>query len=46
MYGIGILQGLGVTLKNLVRRPFTTQYPEQKVPQHPRFRGQEFTWFE
>ena len=46
MYGIGILQGMGVTLKNLVRRPFTTQYPEKKVPQHPRFRGQEFTWFE
>ena len=46
MYGIGILRGLGVTLRNLVRRPFTIQYPEARVPQHPRFRGQEFTWYE
>ena len=46
MYGAGMLRGLGVTLKNLLRRPFTVQYPEQKNEQHPRFRGQEFTWYE
>ena len=46
MYGEGILRGLGVTLRNLVRRPFTIQYPEARIPQHPRFRGQEFTWYE
>ncbi|MXW29357.1 MAG: NADH-quinone oxidoreductase subunit I [Chloroflexi bacterium] len=46
MYGEGILRGLGVTLRNLVRRPFTVQYPEARIPQHPRFRGQEFTWYE
>ncbi len=46
MYGAGMLRGLSVTLKNLLRRPFTVQYPEQKIEQHPRFRGQEFTWYE
>lgn len=46
MYGLGILRGMGVTLRNLVRRPFTIEYPEKKIPQHSRFRGQEFTWYE
>ena len=46
MYGIGIIKGLGVTLRNLVRPPFTIQYPEKKIPQHSRFRGQEFSWYE
>ena len=46
MYGVGILKGLGVTLRNLLRTPFTIQYPEKKIPQHSRFRGQEFSWYE
>ena len=46
MYGIGIIKGLGVTLRNLVRTPFTIQYPEKKIPQHSRFRGQEFRWYD
>ena len=46
MYGIGILNGLLVTMKNFIRRPFTFQYPEQRIAQHPRFRGQEFGWYE
>ena len=87
MYGLGMLKGLTVTLKNLVtpsRRNFTVQYPNRKIgllglakehdtnplsfavknpkeaakaliglaevevrlPQHPRFRGEEFTWYE
>ncbi|MBI2936052.1 MAG: NADH-quinone oxidoreductase subunit I [Chloroflexi bacterium] len=45
-YGLGLLQGLVVTLRNLGRKPFTVQYPEERLPQHPRFRGQEFTWYE
>ena len=87
MYGIGIVKGLGITLKNLVlpSRMFTVhQYPDRRVgifglakrsgtnpvsyvlknpkqaaralvglatvpdrqPLHPRFRGEEFTWYE
>ncbi len=46
MYGAGMLRGMAVTLRNLLRRPFTVQYPEQRNKQHPRFRGQEFTWYE
>ena len=45
MYGLGIIQGLLVTLKNAKRRPFTTQYPEERLEQSSRFRGQEFTWY-
>ena len=46
MYGLGLAKGLAVTMKNLVRRPFTVQYPEERLPQHSRFRGEEFTWYE
>ncbi|MCI0816558.1 MAG: NADH-quinone oxidoreductase subunit I [Chloroflexi bacterium] len=46
MYGLGVLKGFGVTLKNFVRKPFTVQYPEERSVQHPRFRGQEFVWYE
>ncbi len=46
MYGFGIAKGFGVTLRNFFRRPTTIQYPEQRVAQHPRFRGEEFTWYE
>ena len=46
MYGIGIAKGLMVTLTNLFRKPFTVQYPEEAVPQSPRFRGEEFVWYE
>ncbi|MBI2856342.1 MAG: NADH-quinone oxidoreductase subunit I, partial [Chloroflexi bacterium] len=46
MYGLGIAAGLLVTLKNLVRKPFTIQYPEESVPRAPRFRGEEFVWYE
>jgi len=34
-----LLQGLRVTLKNLFARKVTVQYPEEKTPQSPRFRG-------
>jgi NADH-quinone oxidoreductase subunit I len=31
--------GLGTTLKSMFERPVTVQYPEQKRPVRPRFRG-------
>ena len=34
-----LLKGLRVTLRNLFVRKFTIQYPEEKTPQSPRFRG-------
>ena len=46
MYGLGIAKGLLVTLRNLTKKPFTIQYPEEAVPQAPRFRGEEFVWYE
>jgi len=87
MYGIGLVKGLGVTMKNMVlpSRQFTVhQYPDRKIGlfglaklsgrnpisfavrqpgaalkatlglvsvpdrqyQHPRFRGEEFSWYE
>ena len=46
MYGLGLAKGLAVTMKNLFRRPFTIQYPEERVRQHARFRGEEFAWYE
>jgi NADH-quinone oxidoreductase subunit I len=46
MYGVGMAKGFAVTLRNLFRKPFTVQYPEQRLLQHSRFRGQEFTWYE
>ncbi len=32
-------QGLGVTFRNFFRKDVTVQYPEEKTPQSPRFRG-------
>ena len=46
MYCMGMAKGLMVTLKNLTKRPFTVQYPEERLKQHPRFRGEEFAWYE
>ncbi|MEN9794219.1 MAG: hypothetical protein RJA17_759 [Pseudomonadota bacterium] len=34
-----MLAGMGVTLKNLFSRKITVQYPEEKTPMSPRFRG-------
>jgi NADH-quinone oxidoreductase subunit I len=34
-----LLAGLRVTLRNLFVRKVTIQYPEEKTPQSPRFRG-------
>lgn len=34
-----LLKGLNLTRKKLVSRKVTVQYPEEKTPQSPRFRG-------
>ncbi len=46
MYGLGVLKGLLVTMRVFFRKPFTVRYPEQRLIQHPRFRGEEFVWYE
>jgi NADH-quinone oxidoreductase subunit I len=45
-YGIGILKGMMVTMANFLRKPSTVQYPETRLKQHPRFRGEDFVWYE
>lgn len=45
-YGLGMAKGFLVTLKNFFRPPVTVQYPEERAPQHPRFRGENFVWYE
>jgi NADH-quinone oxidoreductase subunit I len=34
-----LVKGLAVTGRNLFARKVTVQYPEEKTPQSPRFRG-------
>ena len=34
-----LMRGLRVTLKNLFKKKVTVQYPEEKTPKSPRFRG-------
>ena len=46
MYGLAMAKGMLVTLRNFAKKPFTVQYPEERVKQHPRFRGEEFVWYE
>ena len=36
---VELLRGLSVTGKHLFRRKITIQYPEEKTPKSPRFRG-------
>ena len=43
-YGIGIAKGLWVTIRHLLRRPVTTQYPEQRLVTSRRIRGNELVW--
>jgi len=45
-YGIGIARGLSVTIRHLLRRPITTQYPEQRLNISRRSRGNELIWDE
>jgi NADH-quinone oxidoreductase chain I len=43
-YGIGIIKGLSVTIRHLLRIPITTQYPEQRLNPSRRTRGNELIW--
>jgi len=36
---VELLKGLNLTFRNLFARKITIQYPEEKTPQSPRFRG-------
>ena len=43
-YGIGIIKGLSVTIRHLLRHPTVSQYPEQCLNVSRRFRGNELIW--
>jgi formate hydrogenlyase subunit 6/NADH:ubiquinone oxidoreductase subunit I len=43
-YGLGMIKGMGVTLKNLFRASPTTQYPEHRLNVSRRIRGTELVW--
>jgi NAD(P)H-quinone oxidoreductase subunit I len=43
-FGIGIAKGLTVTIRHLLRRPVTVQYPEQRLNPSRRMRGNELVW--
>lgn len=43
-YGLGIAKGLSVTLKNFIKHPITTQYPEERLVVSRRIRGTELIW--
>ena len=43
-YGKGLAQGMAITLKNMVRHPITTKYPEQRLTPSKRTRGNELVW--
>jgi formate hydrogenlyase subunit 6/NADH:ubiquinone oxidoreductase subunit I len=43
-YGIGIIKGLSVTIKHLLRHPTVSQYPEQRLNTSRRIRGNELVW--
>ena len=45
-YGKGLVKGLRVTIKHLLRHPVTTQYPEQRLNTSRRIRGNELVWDE
>lgn len=39
MIGKGLLKGMAITLRRFFARPNTVEYPEEKLPLPPRFRG-------
>jgi formate hydrogenlyase subunit 6/NADH:ubiquinone oxidoreductase subunit I len=43
-YGIGIVKGLAVVIRNFFRFPVTVLYPEQKLNTSRRIRGNELVW--
>ncbi|MDD4860174.1 MAG: 4Fe-4S binding protein [Dehalococcoidales bacterium] len=43
-YGLGIIKGMTVTLRQLLRHPTVVQYPEQRLNTSRRIRGNELIW--
>jgi len=43
-YGEGIAKGMVVTMKNAIRPPITTQYPEKQLHISRRTRGNQLVW--
>ena len=43
-FGGGIIKGMAITLRNFLRRPVTTQYPEERLTTSRRIRGNELVW--
>ncbi len=43
-YGIGMLKGMMVTIRHLLRHPTVSQFPEQRLNMSRRFRGNELVW--
>ncbi|MBN1188312.1 MAG: FAD-dependent oxidoreductase [Dehalococcoidales bacterium] len=45
-YGKGIAKGMALTFRHLLRRPVTTQYPDERLTISRRSRGNELIWME
>ena len=43
-YGIGIIKGMSVTIRNLLRHPTVSQFPDQRLNISRRTRGNELIW--
>ena len=43
-YGLGMLKGLSVTIRHLLRHPTVNQYPDQRLNISRRNRGNELIW--
>ena len=43
-YGLGIIKGMTVTIRHLLRHPTVNQYPEQRLNVSRRIRGNELIW--
>ena len=43
-YGIGMLKGMTVTIRHLLRHPTVTQFPDQRLNTSRRIRGNELLW--
>lgn len=46
MLGLGIAKGMMITLKHMFMKPYTVQYPEERLPLKPAFRGAPALIFE
>ena len=43
-YGIGIIKGMSITIRHLLRHPTVNQFPEQRLNVSRRIRGNELVW--